>query len=212
LTIFPIHNGSGAPVGLEPCILQQNDPELHHNTGVIWASNTSGPIYLYTFVWNSPLAITIRANLYFTNLITNTLSAKKQDVQQTKQDPTKWPPSDPYHIFHFVSATNMQFVDGDLHFAYDWVDLFHNSSKGILFTAKVRRSDLSLVQLDISGFLTDLYDFDYKVTDLWNANRAGAVVQAGYCPSISTKKAGNVFKTQVNLDFSNYPFSFNFIS
>ena len=132
-------------------------------------------------------------------MVTKTLTDGKPTVQGYV-----WQPGETEHVFTFrvPIGTGISFTDSkNLNFSIGKAEL-----RDVVLKAKVRKSDLELVQLDITGRVNDLYDFDNEATLAW----FGARVQAGFQAAIPGKFHGHIYESDVFVDKINYPFQFNF--
>jgi hypothetical protein len=147
------------------------------------------------------LSTAILGNADFKNLIISTLDAQKLAVQIY----FSLHPEVLVHTFSIPMGDEVNFQTGDLHNA-----IGHGHLQNCILSATVTNSiDFPLLQLDIQGTLFDLFDFDVTVVDTLNLNRRAAEVQAGYNPS-EDLTSGQVFYTQVTLDQTHLPISYNF--
>lgn len=175
---------------------------LTHNTGAMWNAAGIANIRLNTFVATSSLSDLVRASSEFQNAINQALTAAKPTVQSYV-----WQPGESTHIFQLNGPTSINFSSNlsDLHWAIGQAEL-----RNFILLATVRRSDLGLVRLDISGKVNDLYDFDNNDDDIYHAVPAAAKVQAGFTSSLPAKISGHIFEVDVVFDKTNFPYQFNF--
>jgi hypothetical protein len=99
-----------------------------------------------------------------------------------------------------ISMTgDVNFTSGDMLYA-----IGHGHLQNCFLTATVRKSDLQMTNLNITGILYDYYDFDVQAVDSFQLSETAAKVQAGFNPSQGLN-GGHVFKTQVTLDKTGLP-------
>ena len=176
-------------------------PRLTHNTGAIWNSVGVAPIRLNRFSATSELADKIRASAEFNAVIMQALNAGKPKVQGYL-----WGP-ETEHTFSLPMAKTITFTGfaSDLHYAFGTA-LLENCK----LYARVRKSDLELIDLDLVGKLNDLYDWNYNNDDIvvpWV--RQAAEVQASFYPPAG-QPHGAIYETNVYLEKASMSIHFNF--
>jgi len=198
----PIQGGirSSAPDLVSSGTIRDNEPLLHHNTGVVWQNGSPpyGNIRRNVFNKDNDFANIIRNSQDFQTWVKKILTNNKTTVQNAKLH--SWPPDGkfqfnvPQDTISFTNSEDLHLAIGTGHF------------KNCVLIATVRESDLELTNLDFRGELFDYYDFDVKAGF---PNDWGAWVQAGYNPS-GGLTSGHVFETIVFLDKTNLGIQFNF--
>jgi hypothetical protein len=201
LTAFIYDNAIAGADNVKNVTIKNNNPKLHHNTGLIWHSGIppSGNAIQNIFNNNNALADTIRNNGDFVNLVKTTLNSAKPTVQSF----TGW--TGPTHTFAIpMNDPELLFTR---FYSLDLPVAFGHAAVTSTLYAYVRKSDLELLNLNITGFLYKLYSFDVTKAE---PAPLGAEVQAGY---ELIGEAGHVFEIMVHLNANNYtnvlPFNFS---
>jgi hypothetical protein len=182
---------------------KNNDANLHHNTGVAWASSTTGTIPLYIYDNNSALSAKIQANTDFINTIINTMTSSGaiHDVQNYNFG------SDPDHWFHWNGP------NGPLQqMTFNW-SAQHPSQNNLFFAmrnvnlsdyvvwVRVQAGTLKVLQVAVYGNVNCIYSFSFEelapVPGFENAFQCGALLQSAYSTHIGD---GQVFYYQVSFD------------
>ncbi len=177
---------------------------LNYKVGVDFSDPNVGIIKNFFFGANSELANDIRSSDEFKNIIINILDDKRNKVLAEYQS---------NFLFEFEMPKSIEYagaregeeigeIDNDLHFVFNTASL--NASLQISVTCT--NSKVMLDSLEISGSLTDLYDFDYAPNPLSDGHRM-ALIQAGYG---TLGVAGRVFRTEVKLDAILQDFIYSF--
>jgi hypothetical protein len=189
LTAFLKDNAIDGADSVNNIEIKNNDPKLHHNTGLIWINSSPNPYgnaIQNVFNSNNDLTNTLIIYPEFIQLVKNTLDGAKPTVQSF----TGW--TGPTHTFPILMSAPELLLSGDLGTAFG-----HIAITATLY-AYVQRSGLELLVLNMVGTATKLYSFD--VTKPWPAP-AGAEVQACYDKIGS---AGHIYKILIQLDVNNY--------
>lgn len=189
LGAYSVPGANSSPTG----IINNNDPHLHENTGVVWyatGSAAAADILENHFDSINDLANKVRTSIGFIKTVRATLN---KISSQTTVTGYTWLPGETSHIFTFNGPDTMYFekdTDEDLHYAFGGVGLSY------ALAVTVQKTGLSVSNVDITGTLSDLYDFNVFTSVLSNA---GAEVQACYSPG-GGQPDGLIFRTVVALN------------
>ena len=157
--------------------------EPKHNVGVLFNAAGMGKAREYQFPARSRLSRKVMKSNELAREIRTRLFFHKSDVQNHE-----WQPNDKFHTFIWDLPWEVTFGDTlDLGMSLGDTDIV-----GKMY-AKVRRKDLKLVQLKVSGKVKDLYNWDYGIGGY---DRRAARVQAGYN---TLGNAGHIYKVWVYL-------------
>lgn len=186
-------------------VITNRTPRLTHNTGAVWDTAGNAQVRLNRFATDSPLAEKVRTSNAFKAKLMDTLTRGKAKVNAYS-----WG-SETEHTFTFTITPDIAFTgtgpleDTDLHYAIGSAELVRCK-----LYARVRKSDLELIGLDLVGKLNDLYDFDYNNTSNWFPFvRQAAEVQASYYPPAG-QPHGAIYETDIELSKANLDIHFNF--
>ena len=174
---------------------------LHHNTGVVWTSATTGNIPLYKYNNVSNLSRHVQANPDFIAAIQGAMTTA--DAIDEVQDYDFG--SDPEAWFEWAGPTTITFNLGDGPYQNDlYYAMRHANISGSDVRVLVQAGTLKVLQVSIQGDVDCIYSFNFNETSdvpvFGKAFQWGALLQAGYLGAGSSNPNGQVFYYQVSFD------------
>lgn len=176
---------------------------LEHHVGVIFTDYYSGPVKDFYFPSHSEIAEAIRSSNTFERVIGYTVESNSAGVQDAGS--FEWPLRQPPEDMESGQAVN------EVLFGHpDDLDLFLTFGKVVVSgsleaTVDCINGRLELTNLEVTGSVYDLYDYDYGSRA--NLARKMLFIQTGYG---TLGDGGNVFRTEVSLDADIPAYSYDF--